>query len=644
MEPDAAVPAFSMPPIPTRSGPLGGWFRNAMQTMNQNASKYNKDKGKSRRENSRTLAGILNAPPPGAYGGPYATTWPQLPIGAGTGVLDNLGGGRTRRASKEADRVASGFLNDVVPGVSSAIASAANNAVDYGASAIGGMRGAAQAAIDTPGMIPDGSLYTGEELRRQLEATSGSIIPPGLRPIPQQQVEANARQARVDAFNREASRDQAYRDALNTRFQGQNMDGTTFDRLPTDSEAQALAASSFRNSGRQVMPRITTNSTFPGQVNPNVGRATVVDPYGGPNQYAWQGRDASYGNRTYRSVTTDPRTGQTYITNFSTPRSGSGGGNANLSSALQQPPTLSPRIDPVTGGTIEAPQVAEAQRMEMDRIRAGQPSTRKRQDWENLANTMGIPKTASDAMGRKIPLKPEERRALMRQQIRAENADRYASNEAAWGNIRANRQAQNAGFANALQMQLFRDIAMAQAGRGAQPLINVQQGGLGGVQNAAPQANRGQQQLPSMNGPGSRPVVDRRVNPTVDGSPRLAGGMTDTQLSELRTMRDNGASGAEIKMHLRDKFGIANETMQNQIFHHLYPDGSRSARYPDGTPIGIMNNPNGILTPSNNPLGVMWRQGYDFAAPWFLGGDRQPLLPGAPTLPQNAAPPAPTGR
>lgn len=584
MEPDAAVPTFSMPPIPTRSDPLGDWFRNALQTMNQNASKYNKDKAKSRRENSRTLAGILDAPPRGAYGGPYATTWPQLPIGAGTGVLDNLGGGRTRRASKEADRAASGFLNDIVPGLSSAIASAANNAVDYGASAMGGMRGAAQAAIDTPGMIPDGSLYTGEELRRQLEATSGSIIPPGLRPVPQQQVEANARQARVDEFNREASRDQAYRDALNTRFQGQNMDGTTFDRLPTDSEAQALAASSFRNSGRQVMPRITTNSTFPGQVNPNVGRATVADPYGGPNQYAWQGREASYGNRTYRSVTRDPRTGQTTIDNFSTP------GNA----FAPQSRGLSPTVDPVTGATVEAPQVRAAQQAVMDQIRrraelrssanppteseiaSAVPYNRNRQTWQNVANTMGIPTHRANASGRLDLIPEQERRAMMREAARQETQNKYASDRAAWGNIIANRQAQNAGFANAYQAEMFRQIALANANRGQQPLINVQQGG-------PPQ--------PAMNGAAApvqapaqaaRPLGVRGTNP---------GGLPDDQFSEVQQIRQNRSPQDVFQYLRRNGHG---DIAINQVLYNLYPGERRSASQSgEPLPFGLGVRPDG---------------------------------------------------
>ncbi len=400
--------------------------------------------------------------------------------------------------------------------------------------------------------------------------------------------------------------DQAYRDALNTRFQGQNMDGTTFDRLPTDREAQDLAASSFRDSGRQVMPRITTNSTFPGQVNPNVGMPTVTDPYGGPNKYAWQGREASYGNRTYRSVTRDPRTGQTTIDNFSTP------GNASA----PQSRGLSPTVDPTTGATVEAPQVRAAQQAVMDQIRrraelrsqgvetlvpqvnedtgeskmvtktnslseseiaSAVPYNRNRQTWQNVANTMGIPTHRANASGRLDLIPEQERRAMMRQAARQESQNKYASDRAAWGNIIANRQAQNAGFANAYQAEMFRQIALANANRGHQPLINVQQGGP-----PQPAMNGAAAQPAQAPAQAARPLGVRGTNP---------GGLTDTHFSEVQQMKQN-RSPQDVYRYMSDQgYG---DTAINQVLSNLYPGENRSAsKGGDTLPPGIEVGPDG---------------------------------------------------
>lgn len=105
-------------------------------------------------------------------------------------------------------------------------------------------------------------------------------------------------------YKSESDRNDAYRDIVNERYYAENEDGTIDQRLPTDREAQSQADRSFRASGRQYMPRITSNSTFPGQVNPNVGRATIPDPYGGKPLYAWQGKKTPQGRIVFKSSKT----------------------------------------------------------------------------------------------------------------------------------------------------------------------------------------------------------------------------------------------------------------------------------------------------------------------------------------------------
>lgn len=105
-------------------------------------------------------------------------------------------------------------------------------------------------------------------------------------------------------YKSESDRNDAYRDIVNERYYAENEDGTIDQRLPTDREAQNQADRSFRASGRQYMPRITSNQTFPGQINPNVGRATIPDPYGGKPLYAWQGKKTPQGRIVFKSSKT----------------------------------------------------------------------------------------------------------------------------------------------------------------------------------------------------------------------------------------------------------------------------------------------------------------------------------------------------
>lgn len=396
-------------------------------------------------------------------------------------------------------------------------------------------------------------------------------------------------------------RDQAYRDALNTRFQGQNMDGTTFDRLPSDSEAQGLAGSSFRESGRQVMPRITTNSTFPGQVNPNVGTPTVRDPYGGPSQYGWQGRDALYGNRTYRSVTRDPRTGQTYITNFSTP------GNA----PVPQQSGMSPTVDPKTGETVERPEVRAAQQAFMDRLRYKQPK-----DNGGYMDPTKMLQVYSDRGGTDVAYDPNTKSLVDQFNNTVSPADMYNrlqsriyrdgmnDKKAAWGRIIANRQAQNAGFANAYQAEMFRDIMMAQANRGRQPLINVQQG--------IPQQDMAQQ---GVSGQGGVPMR----TPQAGTNP---GGVSDRQWDDIQQISRN-RSPQDVYAYMKSVG--ANDRQINQVLFNLYPNENRAASEGGGSlPRGLAITPDGREDyspwgdPSTSFPATQWLYGnLRSVAPWM---------------------------
>lgn len=622
------MPGPTSPMRPTPPAAPDELFANLADLLNRNSSartgarsslrnRYNE---RRRLVNDYANPANYTAGPPGPS---MTRVGPLGGLGAGpssSGVLSGLNMSPQQRGDALMEQLVNPGMSDISSAIGSAIGSA-SSAAGSGIDSAGGMlanalRQANNTAWDNSRLVPERNLETGEVRMRPIprgattrqeveDEYQRSPFAERMREINQQSAEAEAqRRAQAQAnspypyqFADENARNAAYRDAANTRFTGMNQDGTTFDRLPTDSEAAALADSSFRQSGRQFMPRITTNSTFPGQVNPNVGQATVRDPYGGQNKYAWQGRQTPQGNTTFRSVTRNPVTGQTTVDNFAVPNN----------PAPVAPPTLSPSVDPITGATIEAPQVAQAQQAAMDRIQRRRveraqnvPYARNQQTWQNAANSMGIPTEGVDQRGNPVTIPDDQRRAMFRAAAKEDMQNKYAANNAAWNNIRANRQAQNAGFANAFQAQMFRDIMMANAARGNMPFIQV-----GGGQGGQQAAQGGRQDLRVLNNP---PVVSRGF-PTLSGEPRRAAGLTATQLKELEQMRDSGATDQQIRDHASQKFGVIHANEQNQIFYHLYPDGSRSANGPN--PIGRYTTPDGMVADSANPFAASWRWLYD---------------------------------
>lgn len=277
-----------------------------------------------------------------------------------------------------------------------------------------------------------------------------------------------------------------------------------------------------------------------------------------------------------------------------------------------------PTVDPRTGETIENQSVREAQQAFMNRIRDKKPKDNGGyMDPLRLLEMYGErggsglrydekTRTIKDQFDR--PVSPADMHNRLQSRIYREGMD---DKKSAWSRIIANRQAQNAGFANSYQAEMFRDIMMAHANRGRQPLINVQQGG------PMQQDQGGFQGVP-------------RVNSNTE--PRVAGGLTADQLSRYTSLRDSGASAGAIKAEMQ-RNGIRDERTQSQIFYHLYPDGSRSARFPGGNPIGVVTNENGDLVPGSW-LGSLWRYGYD-----AITGD--PLLPGGggPSVPRTPVDP-----
>lgn len=187
-------------------------------------------------------------------------------------------------------------------------------------------------------------VYTQAELKQEFQNTPSPMAQYRADKAAREKAEAEQRlrsqrnSAYPYRYKSQSDRYDASREAANTRFYGENAeDGSNFQRMPTDREAQQLADSSYRQSGRTFMPRITSNSTFPGQVNPNVGRADVRDPYGGPNKYGWQGKDTPQGNTTYRSYTVNPVTGKTTVDNFSVPRQSSQPNQGGPSPSTKKP-------------------------------------------------------------------------------------------------------------------------------------------------------------------------------------------------------------------------------------------------------------------------------------------------------------------
>lgn len=156
------------------------------------------------------------------------------------------------------------------------------------------------------------------------------------------------------------------------------------------------------------------------------------------------------------------------------------------------------------------------------------------------------------------------------------------SKNAAWGNIRANRQAQNAGFANAQQMQMFRDIMMARAAGRDAPFINI------GNNQGDP---RGQ-------GMGGMPT------------PLFPGQLNNAQWNEIQQMRDNNVAPVKIAEHLRQRYGV---DRGNQVWRSLYPEGNSSIEYPSGFPVGVTQDPQ-----TGRPtMGSLWNPG----TWWRIGAD-----------------------
>lgn len=354
------------------------------------------------------------------------------------------------------------------------------------------------------------------------------------------------------------------------------------------------------------------------------------DPYGGPNKYRWQGTVTPQGNVTYRSATTDPRTGQTYITNFSTPLGerppaspprmisgvavvpprdqrlqtglvGAQQGGSEQNSAGGQGSGMTPYNSQQVPGQFSF--YTRQPQVHGDTTSAGYQDQRNQLAWVQRPDGRWQPRLGSDVMphewsrtsatpqfnrGQYMPngdmadlynRLPQEaqtggritydRNTNTYKDARGrtlEPADIYNKLQRGiyrrdmnekndlWAKIRANRHAQNAGFANTEQMDLFREIALAQANRGHQPFINVQQG--------APNQ-------PARNGGGEAGFEPAMVAP---------GGISPEQAQALRQMHAQGSSPEELSDYMTGTLGMSQDQAARQL-EMLYPGENRHPRY-----------------------------------------------------------------
>jgi len=230
-----------------------------------------------------------------------------------------------------------------------------------------------------------------------------------------------------------------------------------------------------------------------------------------------------------------------------------------------------PTVDPRTGETIENQSVREAQQAFMDRIRyKPKKDGGGYMDSGSMADIYNsLPENATAATG-SISYNPYKRAYVDSRGNELSPAQIYNKLQAGiyrrdmnkkndlWDQIRANRHAQNAGFANVEQMNMFKDIMMAHANRGNHPFVNVQQGALPGQ------------------GAGLNGMPNKGGNAPLEIAP---GGIPVDQAETLKRMRDSGGHNANtLTDFMRNSLHMNDDQIAQQL-QILYPGENRHPKY-----------------------------------------------------------------
>lgn len=198
-------------------------------------------------------------------------------------------------------------------------------------------------------------------------------------------------------------------------------------------------------------------STFGGKLG--LAPPTVANPYNpGQQMYDWQGVPAAYGRTRYNTAIHDPVTGHTTNESWAT-----GGGvpqapmypQAQAGGQMSQPVSITANYrglqNPFTGDIIQRNKGAAYNYGDPIRLAEAYNQSIKGTDAPPL--TLGMGGKVTDHAGNVVD--PQRLQSMLLQRQYRQGMD---ANKDAWGRISANKQAQNAGYNNVLDMAIARDM------------------------------------------------------------------------------------------------------------------------------------------------------------------------------------------